>query len=301
MKKLQPHPLIECIPDMTDEEFAALRESIENNGQKEPITLFEGKILDGRNRYEACQQLQIKPKTRVYSGHDPKGDVIIPSLARRHLSPAQRAATLVAIRNLPYEPTGKTTRKKESANLQITQSDISDITGASERTVSTIQKLSEEAPELFAKVQNGEMTPHAAAQELKRQEEEKNGDDDKEDEIVLDKIGIALPKALAPVWLRKNEILDLMRQVAAIESTMSKAQASHDPLYIGFDFQAVIIRLKQVHQELKAGQLYALCVTCNGRNSKACKLCKGRGILSKFAWDTYLPEEAKEMRKASAK
>jgi hypothetical protein len=43
------HPLAGLFPLIEGAEFAALVESITRNGLIEPITLRQGKILDGRN------------------------------------------------------------------------------------------------------------------------------------------------------------------------------------------------------------------------------------------------------------
>ena len=47
------HDLSSYWPDMADEDFLALKESIGYSGLLEPITLFEGQILDGWHRYNA--------------------------------------------------------------------------------------------------------------------------------------------------------------------------------------------------------------------------------------------------------
>jgi hypothetical protein len=50
---LRAHELADLLPMIDDVNFANLKADIEKNGILEPILLFEGKILDGRNRYRA--------------------------------------------------------------------------------------------------------------------------------------------------------------------------------------------------------------------------------------------------------
>jgi hypothetical protein len=40
------------------------------SGQPEPIGTHEGVILDGRNRWHACQKPGVEPKTIEYCGKD---------------------------------------------------------------------------------------------------------------------------------------------------------------------------------------------------------------------------------------
>lgn len=97
------HPIAGIFPMMGAEEFEGLKSDIERNGQLEPIWIHEGKIIDGRNRYLACQKLGIKPRYRKWK---PVGDVelvdfvISLNLKRRHLNTSQKA--LVAVDALPY-------------------------------------------------------------------------------------------------------------------------------------------------------------------------------------------------------
>lgn len=52
---LTPHEFANADRMMNDAEFEGLKASIKAQGILEPIKLFEGKILDGRNRYKAAQ------------------------------------------------------------------------------------------------------------------------------------------------------------------------------------------------------------------------------------------------------
>jgi len=59
---LEAHPLAEEYPMADDHELAGLKRNIENNGiyTNNKIALYEGKILDGRNRYKAAKEVGHK-------------------------------------------------------------------------------------------------------------------------------------------------------------------------------------------------------------------------------------------------
>ena len=64
-----------------------------------PIITLDGKILDGRNRFKACQEVGVDPIVEDYQGSDPLGFVISSNKERRHLTPSQKAA--IAVDYLP--------------------------------------------------------------------------------------------------------------------------------------------------------------------------------------------------------
>jgi len=85
------HPIANIFPMMSDEELSELAESIESNGLRVPILLYEGKILDGRNRYQACESSGVKPEYTEFEGDDPLSHVLDLNLHRRHLTSGQKA------------------------------------------------------------------------------------------------------------------------------------------------------------------------------------------------------------------
>src|ERR1035437_1850242 len=96
---IEIHPLAELFPPFTDYELGELRRDIKMNGLKKPITLYEGKILDGIHRFKICQELGKTPKFKVYRGNDPCGEVISENSVRRHMSVSARVHTY----NIVYE------------------------------------------------------------------------------------------------------------------------------------------------------------------------------------------------------
>jgi ParB-like chromosome segregation protein Spo0J len=88
---LTAHPLTEQFPEIQGSEFDELAASIKADGPKEPITLFEGMILDGRNRYRACIAAGVEPHFQEFTGDDPVKFVIEKNVLRRHLTASQRA------------------------------------------------------------------------------------------------------------------------------------------------------------------------------------------------------------------
>lgn len=119
MQKLQYHELANMFPMMSADEKAELKAGIEMNGfdESHPIILFEGMILDGRNRYEVAQELGIDVPLKEYEGNDPVNFVIQENLYRRHLETGQKAMIAVDIKKMwqKYNPQGRPMKENEKA------------------------------------------------------------------------------------------------------------------------------------------------------------------------------------------
>jgi hypothetical protein len=97
------HPYAERYPLLSGDELDALAADIKENGQKQRILLRKlpdrtDQMLDGRNRWLACQRAGVEPKTRYYTGPEEKIPARIDSLNlhRRHLSLRQKRAVIAA-------------------------------------------------------------------------------------------------------------------------------------------------------------------------------------------------------------
>jgi hypothetical protein len=91
MKPMKFHPLCSLFPVLSGPDLAALAADIKTHGQREPILLFNGEILDGRNRFKACEIAGVKPRFKKFTGDDPAALVASLNLHRRHLTDSQRA------------------------------------------------------------------------------------------------------------------------------------------------------------------------------------------------------------------
>src|SRR4029453_3481573 len=93
------HSISAAYPPMPDAEFMALVEDIKAHGQRVPITLYEGKILDGWHRYCACPDLGLEPATVDFTGTSENAVAFAFSLNahRRQLAPGQLALLAVEL------------------------------------------------------------------------------------------------------------------------------------------------------------------------------------------------------------
>lgn len=91
-EELTFHPAAELFPPMEGEDFDKFLEDIKKYGLRDPIITYQNKVLDGRNRYRACKQLDIEPKCEEWDGQGSVVSFIVSkNLTRRHLDESQRA------------------------------------------------------------------------------------------------------------------------------------------------------------------------------------------------------------------
>jgi DNA modification methylase len=171
MKKLTLHPACKLFPKLTKEELKELAADIKANGLQNPIVLYRGQILDGRNRYLACKIAGVKPRFVNWDGKgSPLEWVISENLIRRHLTSSQRA--VIAYDLLPLlekeakerQRLGKG-RGKRGAKSCATLSNngkastvAAHIAKTNATYVEAVKSISKAAPELIEKVRAGNLS-----------------------------------------------------------------------------------------------------------------------------------------------
>lgn len=110
MSKIEAHPDAAIFPMMSQEELAELAADIKENGQRFPIIrgVYEDRevIVDGRNRFAACEIAGVEPKFEQLNGHDPKAFILSVNVNRRHLTTSQRTMAVAMVYPTP-RPSGK--------------------------------------------------------------------------------------------------------------------------------------------------------------------------------------------------
>ena len=160
----QAHELALVFPPMTEPEFAAFKADIREHGQREPITLYEGKILDGLHRYRACQELGLEPRVVRFEGNPRAAAQLVVgrNFHRRHLTTSQRA--MVAAEMCKLRPRGNT-----GNSPYLTAAQASTLMGVGEDLVKDAKRLLRHGDEdILRTVREGLQSVSAAVQEKER-------------------------------------------------------------------------------------------------------------------------------------
>jgi ParB-like nuclease domain len=175
-KPLEPHPFAALFPELPPEELSLLVWDIKERGQLEPIILYKGLILDGRNRYRACQIAGVKPWIEEFNTKDAKGSpedfVLSRNLRRRHLSVGQKAAIA-----LDWSEQIEINPESEKTNAvgrpKGTVSEAAKYIGINEQRVFEMRQIREANPSLYQEVQAGRRSLNSALTEISLPQEDR--------------------------------------------------------------------------------------------------------------------------------
>lgn len=189
------HPVASLFPMIDDDSLNALAEDIKKNGQREPILVafFDGMdttepvVIDGRNRFKACELAGVKPifsNDYIMEPEEMGPWIISHNLHRRHLTTSQKAAVAVAyeaelakLAKARQVMAGKEYGKggsKLGENLPQAKErspkateDAGNLFQISGRSVSDAKYVSQHDPEAFQRVRDGKQAVSAAAREIR--------------------------------------------------------------------------------------------------------------------------------------
>jgi ParB-like nuclease domain len=190
---LGSHPAASLFPllEVDSPEFGELVQDIREHGLLQPIVLCDGKILDGRNRYRACQHAGVEPRFEEWRGESPTAYVLSLNLHRRHLTEGQ-LATIAVEAKVRFEEEARERKRAHGqtapgrpSTLRPNSDEVSGRDFKAERgrrsnvraakevgvtrcAVRQAERVKEADPELFEKVRTGAVPLRGAAKEVER-------------------------------------------------------------------------------------------------------------------------------------
>ena len=215
------HYFSSCWPDITGEDYEHLKDSIHLSGLRDAITLYEGQILDGWNRYRACNDMEMPAHYVEFEGTPDEAEQFVQDKHnRRSLTLTQRLTCIGLMRQRP-----KVGRPNNTAGPAVlTAKDMAKKAGSGLRYAEHVsQAISKGAPELVASMKAGKVGAEKAAAISKLPQSEQAAAIDK-----------PLPKQFKPVEEEGAPDQDEFDSVAAAEKAevmaMKLLLASDEPL-----------------------------------------------------------------------
>jgi hypothetical protein len=180
--QLKAHRFAERYPLMDGDRLDKFVADIRGNGQRDPIILYDGKILDGRNRYRACIELGIEPLFEEFIGNDEEASTLVDSenLFRRHLTDDQIAIRIAELARVkagrPYSKqspqNGGTFREAKTKSSRILAEQASKV-GISEHKLERVRTiLNQGTPEQIEAVRRGAATASETLTKIKEQKQD---------------------------------------------------------------------------------------------------------------------------------
>lgn len=237
------HPLCTLFPRVEGAEFDSLVADIKSNGLREPITLVDGMVLDGGNRYRACLEAGVEPIFSEFGGENIVSFVLSKNLHRRHLSPSQSAAIVASAANWSNaaihggDRSTSAIRSTCSNNEQLhTIASRAKESGASKATQRKADAVVKADPELGRKVATGEITLNQATKQVAPQLLNKNHHEEfalsEAEQIEADAAILAAEKEFEN-WLENPENADLLGRLKQKEALNIVLKRENDGLQFG--------------------------------------------------------------------
>jgi ParB-like chromosome segregation protein Spo0J len=212
---LEPHKLALAFPKYKSKDFVILFRDIQEHGVRVPITMFEGKVLDGRNRFEAAARAGLTeiPASEFEGSFDQARDFVISlNMNRRHLTDDQRAGIAAKLATMKH---GGNRSKPPIGGLppdippDMSIADAADKMKVSKRTAERAKALEREDPALLDEVIGGETRKKAAAKKTHKPVEPSTAEPVEPDYDAIDnasKLTVAITSNLAGA-----ELLDSLK------------------------------------------------------------------------------------------
>ena len=165
-------------PAIEGDDLESFEADVLANGVINPVLTYEGQVLDGRNRWEACERLGLDcPVERIEdkdwfdeSTFSPYTYVASLNFSRRHLTQSQKAMVSADLARIRMEESRLDNMKGETA--EDARKAAADAVGVSESYTKRAQFVDDQDKDLADEVRRGETSVSAAYKEARLQAQE---------------------------------------------------------------------------------------------------------------------------------
>lgn len=221
---MEAHKYAQLFPMASEGEIAEMAADIKQRGLLHPIITVNGQILDGRNRFRACELAGVTPDFREYEGVDPLADVISWNLHRRQLSTSQRAALGAELKPM-FEAEAQDrmlagTKYNPVANLPQggkSRDQAAHAVNVSGRIVQDAEAILKDDPEEFEKIKSGKSTVNAAKRNIERKRKRKQTQEEEQP-----KEGVA-PRGKSKAIQHAAEAINILRKIKETDPARREA------------------------------------------------------------------------------
>lgn len=242
-------------------------------------------LADGLHRLSAMMQLKFKTTTAsvVRGGYETALKIALQSnnrhgLRRTHAD--KRQCIIEAIKQWPTSSNGQ----------------IAEICTVDNHTVKTIRDSLEEKgevkPEPIREAKGGRKIKADRAADKPEPPAKKPTPNDAE---VKDELGKVMPVYCTQFWERRIEVKELIEHLSIVSKRLKAAAKEEDLMYAEVNITGALADIDKAWSNIQTAIPFAICTQCHGHPGKDCRLCKGRGLISKFRWDTVVPAEIKNL------
>jgi hypothetical protein len=286
------HKVVNLFPPMQQDERTALTNDIRLHGLRSPVIMWQGQVVDGRNRMIAVEtileeddvQVEIEFVDLDCTEAEMLSHIVSLNMNRRQLSSSQKAAIgaeLGIYRTSLGEgslPDGQRMIDKIAAEL-----------GTNRQYLYDAESLMEDDPELFQQVKRGAINLHKAKKLL-----ESGGEEPEKESVDLDDVTDGLDELVPEEWERVFAERDSFKYMIGLFREIKVAAREICDRGYGtayFDYDMFQSSYSSIESLVKHGMPHALCPYCEGKSSSApyddgtldgivCDVCKDHGYVN---------------------
>ncbi len=309
MKKYEFHPLAQAYRRMSAHDLGRMEEGMRESGfdGRFPIVLYQGKILDGCNRYVCAEAAEVKPVFVTFKGSAEAAEAFVrlANEERRHLTEAEltdkRQERLKRVAEKREEGRSlRTIAEEEEISVTQVQRDLEDVTasGVPGGTPATVKgkdgktypakKLCDRCTRVGA-VQDCEACkearkkPPKSGKKVTGETSVKGDADEGEMERFKDAEGADVPNEAVPAFQAAKDIEAKCREIDAIIKAIE--DISKGPGGRLIRFEAFKQSMKDAKGNLWANRPSHVCPYCHGKaKAKPCECCGGAGWTAKHIY-----------------